>query len=163
MREWRALTDTEIVALATRLRSLEWSWNLDDAPQLVADFGWTLNNTLSELVKFDTGFGRSTGGVSSLGGRAADIKVQVTSYAEKDAVGRARVLDAFAGYTAALTGAFGEPTARTPGELPEIRWAGAQTTLLLKALSLSVSLHLMTNEGLARHDEIVRLQKQGQL
>ncbi|WP_306361455.1 DUF6301 family protein [Nocardia sp. CC227C] len=163
MREWRALTDSEFVELATRLRSLDWSWNLDDAPPLIADFGWTINNTLSQLVKFDTGFGRSTGGVSSLGGRAADISVQVTTYAGRDAEGRARVLDTFAGYTAALIGAIGEPTARLPGEYPEIRWAGAQTTLRLQALSSSVTLHLMTNEGLARHDRIVRLQEQGMM
>ncbi|MFC9993659.1 DUF6301 family protein [Nocardia sp. NPDC127526] len=161
MREWRALTDTELVELATRLRSLEWSWNLADAPQLVADFGWKLNNTLSELVKFDSGFGRSTGSVSSLGGRAAEISVQVTSYAEEDAAGRARIVDAFAGYTAALTDAFGAPSARIPGKYPEIRWVHGETTLRLIALSVAVDLGLMTNEGLARHDEIVRLQEQG--
>lgn len=161
MREWRALTNTEIVELATRLRSLEWSWNVNDAPELVADFGWTLNNVLPASVFFDTGFGRSTGDVTSLGGRAADIRVQVTSYAERDSAGTTCVLDTFAAYTAALICAFGEPTARIPGKYPEIRWAGAQTTLRLIALSRTVSLHLMTNEGLACHDEIVRLQEQG--
>ncbi|MEV6771274.1 DUF6301 family protein [Nocardia sp. NPDC051030] len=159
MTEWRTLTDSEIVELATRLRSLEWSWTLADAPKLITDFGWTLNHTLSESVKFDTGFGRSSGGISSLGGRPARISVRVTTYAGND--GWARVTDAFAAMTAALTGAVGTPTARIPGKYPEIRWAGAQTTLLLKALPLSVHLDLWTNEGLADNDEISESQEQG--
>jgi hypothetical protein len=109
MTEWRALTDDEIVELATRLRVLDWSWRPDDA------------------------------------------------------AGRAQAHDAFARMVAALTGALGEPTARIPGEVPEIRWAGAETTLVLRDPSVVVELSLMANSWLADYDKVIDLEEQGLL
>ncbi|WP_306356148.1 MULTISPECIES: DUF6301 family protein [unclassified Nocardia] len=163
MTEWRALSDTEIVELAIRLRSLEWSRKLEDAPEVVTGFGWKLNNTLPEGVFFDTGFGRSTGQMIGLDGSVHHISAQVTAYAAKDPKQGGQVIDAFARMTAALTRALGAPTARIPGDSPEIRWAGTETTLLLKALPPAVNLELLTNAALEQHDEAVRIEKQGLL
>ncbi|MRH92887.1 hypothetical protein GFY24_36645 [Nocardia sp. SYP-A9097] len=130
---------------------------MDDAPKLVADFGWTLNRTLDESVTFDSGFGRSTGTVS-LAGRPGMISTQITAYADD---GATCITDAFAGMAVALVNAIGEPTVRVPGKYPEIRWAGTQTTLVLKSLRVTLKLDLVTNAWLAAHDQIVDLEKQG--
>jgi hypothetical protein len=42
MTGWRALTDDEVVALATGLRTLDWSWRLQDVPTIAARFDWQI-------------------------------------------------------------------------------------------------------------------------
>jgi hypothetical protein len=63
MTEWRALTDDEIVDLATGLRSLKWSWRVDDAPQVAAAFGWEIAMADPKLVVFDAIFGFDSAGI----------------------------------------------------------------------------------------------------
>lgn len=76
----------------------------------------------------------------------------LTDFIDQDGVGRDRIRDTFARYTGAVTEALGEPTSRLPGEIPEVRWAGPFTTLFLRALSATVSLHLATNTSLELQD-----------
>ncbi|WP_433661711.1 DUF6301 family protein [Nocardia sp. CA-128927] len=163
MTELRALTDAEIVELATRLRSLDWSWQLADAAVLASAFGWEVVMTGDDWVMLDAGFGAGSAKLTGSGDQVGEIMVQVTDFADDDAAGEAQTRDAFVGMVAALTGAFGEPTARIPGDVPEVRWAGAETTLVLRDPAVMVELFLMTNAWLAEQDGLIDLEEQGLL
>jgi hypothetical protein len=162
MTEWRTLNDSEIVELATRLRDVDWTWQLEDVPALAAEFGWKVLSTQQNWVMLDDGFGLASGEVRGRDGRAESIELQVSDYSGDDGAGRAQWRDAFVRMTGVLSNALGEPTRRQPGRSPEIRWAGPDTTLQLIQLA-SIQLHLVTNKYLAAHDEAVALDEQGLL
>lgn len=151
----------EIVDLATRLRTLNWSWRLADAPALAAAFDWKVLMTLPNSAMLDTGLGMASGSVIGQDGAADVIEIRVTDFTEDDGAGRAQIRDTFARMATALTTAIGQPSRRTPGKLAELRWAGINTTLQLQGLPTAVRLTLMTNDSLARHDRAVELQEQG--
>ncbi|MEV2226251.1 DUF6301 family protein [Nocardia vinacea] len=150
MTGWRALDDTEIIELALRLRSLDWSWRLADVPELAAEFGWRIERIGPHSVRLDVGFGLASGRVDGWDGQAKHIVQSVTASDSDEAD---NVWDAFVRMTRALTGALGEPTTRIPGEYPQVRWAGPQQTLALKAFPSVVDLELVPNEQLALDDE----------
>ncbi|NKY27760.1 DUF6301 family protein [Nocardia gamkensis] len=161
MTEWRALDDAQIVELATRLLSLDWSWRMADTPQLAAEFGWEVQSLGAKSAILDTGFGMASGGVQGRDEHAEVIEVAVTSRATRDTAGRASLRDAFARMASVLTDGLGAPSSQHPGEDPEIRWAGEKTTLQLVCLRTTVRLYLVTNSWLAMHDKTVELQEQG--
>ncbi|MFI6366777.1 DUF6301 family protein [Nocardia sp. NPDC050630] len=160
---WRALTDDEIVELATGLPSLDWSWQLQEVPAIAARFDWKVLMTRADWVMLDCGFGLSSGAVTGRDGVAESIKLMVTGSASEDATGQAMVRDAFVRMSGAITAALGEPTARMPGEAAEIRWAFSETTLLLKNLSLAhtVQVTYQTNASLAAFDRSIEFERQG--
>ncbi|WP_405164841.1 DUF6301 family protein [Nocardia sp. NBC_01499] len=158
--EWRALGDTEVVDLAAELRSLVWSWRMDNLLRLLVVFGWQdpiIES--SDWVRFDSGLGPGSCDVIGSDGEAERIEVAVTTLAADDSAGRAEVHDVFARMTAALIATLGEPTGRILEAIPEIRWAGAETTLLLTDLLLMVRLRLVSNAWLADYDEANGLQE----
>ncbi|MGQ4618076.1 DUF6301 family protein [Nocardia sp. R7R-8] len=162
MTEWRTLTDTEIVDLATGLRSLDGSQPMDAVPRLAETFGWKVLSTHPDRAMLDAGFGMASGKIHGRAGRIVDIKLRVTDFAPDDAEGRARSMDAFAAIVVALTGAFGEPTTRIPGATAEARWAGPETTLVVANLGRSVHLSLTANSRLQLHDQAIELDRQEQ-
>ncbi|WP_280234054.1 DUF6301 family protein [Nocardia cyriacigeorgica] len=161
MTEWRALSEGEVTDLATRLRSLEWSWQVADGPELAERFGWRVLLSEPEWVLLDTGLGTGSGEIRGEEEKAVAIEVRVTEFA--DATERARTRDAFALMADALTDALGAPSARIPGEFPQIRWAGAESTLVLQDMAVSVVLTLVTNARLAADDRNAELEEQGLL
>ncbi|MFQ6329641.1 DUF6301 family protein [Nocardia sp. CWNU-33] len=161
MTGWRALTDDEIVELTTGLRSLDWSWQLQDVPAIAARFGWQVLVTRPDWVMLDCGFGLSSGAVEGRDGVVESIKLMVTDSASEDAAGRALVRDAFVSMADTITGAFGEPTARIPGDVAQIRWAFPETTLRLKNLAHTVQLTYQTNASLAALDRSIEFERQG--
>ncbi|MEV4237971.1 MULTISPECIES: DUF6301 family protein [unclassified Nocardia] len=150
MTGWRALDDAEIVELALRLRSLHWSWRLADVQELAAEFGWHIERIGPHSVSVDVGFGLASGRVDGWDGHAHHIVQSVTDIDSDEAD---NVWDAFVRMTRALTDALGAPSTRVPGEYPEVRWAGPQQTLALKAFPSVVNLELVPNEQLALDDE----------
>jgi hypothetical protein len=160
MTEWRALTDDEIVDLATRLQSFEWSWRLENAPDVAAAFGWEIAMAEPKFVMFDATFGLNSAAIIGWDGRADYITVEVTGGGRDESAGQAQTRDAFVRMSAALTGALGDPTTRKPGKSPEIRWGGTETTLVLKKLKAAVDLTLLTNAKLALRDEAIELEGQ---
>lgn len=160
MTEWRALTDSEIVDLATGLRSLDGSQPMDAVPRLAESFGWKVLTVHPDRAMLDAGFGMASGKIHGRDGRIVDIKLRVTDFAPNDAQGRARSRDAFVTMVEALTGALGEPTTRVPGATGEIRWAGPDTTLVAADLGRSVELSLTDNSWLALRDQSVELDQQ---
>ncbi|ATL67398.1 DUF6301 family protein [Nocardia terpenica] len=163
MTEWRRLTDSEVVDLATRLRSFNWSWRLADVPILADAFGWQVQTTRPDWVLLDDGFGMASGHVHGRNGAVESIELRVTDYATDDPRGREQVRDAFAGMAVALGASFGEPSARKPGESAEIRWAGPDTTVQLIRVGNSVRLHLVANDYLRDRDRAVELEAEGLL
>ncbi|MBF6425727.1 hypothetical protein IU440_13625 [Nocardia cyriacigeorgica] len=161
--QWRAMPGTDIAELGARLRSLTWSWQVTDGPQLATDFGWRVLHSDANWVMLDTGFGLGSGEIRGKEGKAEVIEVRVTDFAEESDAGRERVRDAFAALGEALTEALGAPTARIPGEFPQLRWAGPDHTLVLHELAVSVLLKLVDNARLARDDRNIELEEQGLL
>ncbi|MET9027633.1 DUF6301 family protein [Nocardia sp. NPDC004168] len=162
MTEWRALTDSEIVDLATGLRSLDGSQPMDAVPRLAEAFGWKVLTAHPDRAMLDAGFGMASGKIHGRAGLIVDIKLRVTDFAPDDADGRARSRDAFVAMVAALTGALGEPTTRVPGATAEVRWAGPETTLVVADLGRSVQLSSTANSWLELHDQAVELEQQEQ-
>ncbi|WP_406265605.1 DUF6301 family protein [Nocardia sp. NBC_00881] len=161
MAQWRESTDAEIVDLASRLQSVDWSWRIADVPELAAAFGWQVLTAHPNSVTLDNGFGMDSGEVIGRDGRAESIELALTSVASNDVDGRAQARDALARMAAVLTGALGEPTSRKPGRSPEIRWVGAEATLRLVGLSRSVQLCLTANSYLAKEDQAIELEERG--
>ncbi|MEU4315701.1 DUF6301 family protein [Nocardia sp. NPDC024068] len=153
MTEWRVIGDAEVAELAERLRSLRWSWQLADFADLAEIFGWRIEmSDSSSWVMFDSGLGMTSGKALGHDGIVDDIRVMLTDFADADASRRDRIRDLFARYAGVVTEALGEPSYRLPGNAPEVRWAGPSSTLSLRALSTTVSLHLSTNSSLALQD-----------
>ena len=142
-----ALGDREVIDLATKLRSLVWSWWMNDLARLLVVFGWRDPIFESpDWVRFDAGLGPGSCDVVGRSGAAERIEVAVTTLFTDDAIGHAGIEDAFALMSSTLTAALGEPTTRITGTSPEIRWVGAETTLVLMNLVLMVRLNVVTNE-----------------
>jgi hypothetical protein len=78
MTEWRATTEAEIVELASRLQSFDWSWQMADVPRLAAAFGWQVQSSRQDWVMLDDGFGMGSGFVRGSDGQVEDIELQVT-------------------------------------------------------------------------------------
>ncbi|MBF6332784.1 DUF6301 family protein [Nocardia transvalensis] len=128
---WPALDDNEIVDLATRLRSLVWSWRMDDTLGLMAAFGWTVRKFEPDRITLDTKLATADGYMLGDGSQADCIDVVVTGPTTDDQAGRTRLEDTFARMTTALTDSLGGPTERIFGDVPRIRWAGQETVLTL--------------------------------
>ncbi|MGW5450589.1 DUF6301 family protein [Nocardia sp. NPDC003979] len=163
MKRWETLSENEIAELSTRLRNLDWSWQMTDVDALAADFGWEVQATRPDSVRLDVGFGRGSGSVRGYRGAATKIDLAVTAFTGDTTATRTAVRDTFAAMVAAITGAIGAPTSRIPGEYAEVRWAGPDTTLRLVEMTSNIHLYLNTNTDLAAHDETVRYQEQGLL
>lgn len=163
MTEWRTPSAGDLTYLVTRLRDLDWSWNLADVPELAAGFGWRVVLARPNWVLLDTGLGAGSGKVHGASGKAVRIDTRLTDFVEEDAAGAERIRTAFAELAAVLTATLGEPTGRIPGRWPQIRWAGTGTTLVLAQSPVSVVLSLVTDARLAADDRNVEVERQGGL
>lgn len=158
MTRWRALTDQELVELATRLRSLRLARPMEEAPDLADDFGWRdVRGRSDRAAMLDIGFGMASGKIFGSDGLMVEIVLRVTDFTDADAPGRAWAWDTFAAMFTALGDAFGERGTRAPHTSAEARWAGPNTTLVLRGLEHSVQLSLVDNDRLAVHDKAVQL------
>ncbi|MFE3542342.1 DUF6301 family protein [Nocardia sp. NPDC059177] len=161
MANWRALPAGEAAELAGALHTLDWSWQLDDAPAVVEKFGWRTISSRPRRIMLDTGFGPDSGTIRAKNGQVTGIDLQLTEFA--DAVENTEVTAAFDSIATALTGKLGEPSARVAGPPPQYRWAGAEATIVLERSAASVWLHLVTNARLAADDRNIALDEQGLL
>ncbi|MCC3332978.1 DUF6301 family protein [Nocardia abscessus] len=157
---WRVMGHSDTITLARQLQSLVWSWRMDNLMRLLVVFDWRDPIIQSsDWVRFDNGLGPGSCDVMGNGGHAERIEIALTTLAPDDAAGRAAVHEAFSEAAAALTAAIGAPTAEIVDSIPEIRWSGEETTLLLTDLGLMVRLCLVTNTWLAHYDEVNHLQE----
>ncbi|MFC5745152.1 DUF6301 family protein [Actinomadura rugatobispora] len=153
MTDLERLSDQEIAEAARRLRDLEWPRDRADVDKIADVFGWRVESRRETVARLGTRFGRATGRFTFEEGRAVRVTAAVSSFVdEESAEERARLQDAFAGMTAAVSGALGEPTRRLPGGNPEVRWRGERSTVSLHRLSRIVNIALATNEHVDEHD-----------
>ncbi|MGY5207574.1 DUF6301 family protein [Nocardia gipuzkoensis] len=158
--DWRVMGNSDIADLALHLRSLVWSWRMENLMHLLAEFDWRDPIIQSsDWVRFDNGLGPGSCDVIGNGGHAERIEIALTTLAPDEAAGRAAVHEAFGEAAAGLTATIGQPTAEIVDSIPEIRWTGEETTLLLTDLGLMVRLCLVTNTWLAHCDEANNLQE----
>ncbi|WP_433523852.1 DUF6301 family protein [Nocardia pseudovaccinii] len=151
---WQALSDNEIADLAEKLRTLVWSWRMDDLLRLVIVFGWqdpTIHSP--DRVQFAAGLGPDTVDIIGFDSDAVRIEVTVTTQAADTPEGRDSTLAAYARMAAVLTGSIGEPTDLLDNRVSEIRWAGPETTLRLIDFHHTVRLQLVTNDWLSALDQ----------
>ncbi|WP_433201599.1 DUF6301 family protein [Nocardia sp. CA-107356] len=151
---WQALSDNEIDDLAEKLRTLVWSWRMDDLLRLVIVFGWqepTIHST--DRVQFAAGLGPDTVDIIGFDFDAVRVEVTVTTQAADTPDGRDNTLAAYARIADVLTRSLGEPTDRLDDRISEIRWAGPETTLRLIDFHHTVRLQLVTNDWLSALDE----------
>ncbi|MGY4103832.1 DUF6301 family protein [Nocardia sp. R16R-3T] len=151
---WQALSDNDIADLAEKLRTLVWSWRMDDLLRLVIVFGWqepTIHST--ERVQFATGLGPDTVDIIGIDLDAVRVEVTVTTQAADAPDSRDNTVAAFARMADVLTGSLGEPSARLDDRISEIRWAGPETTLRLIDFHHTVRLQLVTNDWLSALDQ----------
>lgn len=156
MTEWRVLADQEISDLVTKLRSLNWSWSPDEVERVVADLGLTILGRARRNFVLTTEFGMATDDVDvDPSNRVVRITRTVsTPVSAESSEGRAFTQNAFAQVVAAATRALGEPTERVPGESPEVRWRGAESTIAVKR-TVQVKVYLATNEWVDDFDRPV--------
>ncbi|MEV4125017.1 DUF6301 family protein [Nocardia sp. NPDC049707] len=148
------MSDNEIADLAEKLRTLVWSWRMDDLLRLVIVFGWqdpTIHSP--DRVQFASGLGPDTVDIIGFDSDAVRIEVTVTTQAAGTPDSRDDTLAAFARMADVLTGSLGEPSARLDDRIPEIRWAGPETTLRLIDFHYTVRLQLVTNDWLNALDQ----------
>ncbi|WP_157172655.1 hypothetical protein [Nocardia exalbida] len=67
------MTDSEIVDLATGLRSLDGSQPMDTVPRLAESFGWKVLTVHPDRAMLDAGFGMASGKIHGRDGRIVDI------------------------------------------------------------------------------------------
>ncbi|MFE9787962.1 DUF6301 family protein [Nocardia salmonicida] len=158
MTTWRAMPSADAADLAGRLRTLDWSWTMDDAPAFVEQFGWATISQRPRRIMLDTGFGPDSGTIQAKNGEVTRIELQLTDYAEKP-----ELRTAFTDFAQAITTELGEPTARVKAPTPQYRWAGPDTTVVLILSAASIWLHLVTNTRLAADDRNLQLDNQGLL
>lgn len=159
MTEQHEPSTTELADLATRLRDLDWSWELNDVPDLTAEFGWRAVVSRPDWVILDTGLGVGSGKVHGEDGKAVRIETRLTEFVEEDEAGAEDLRTTFDEITDVLTEVLGHPTARIPGQWPQIRWAGPARTVVLVRSPVSVVLYLVTNTRLAADDRNVEFEK----
>ncbi|MFE5479016.1 DUF6301 family protein [Nocardia sp. NPDC056541] len=161
MTTWRTMPSADAADLSGRLAALDWSWNIDDAPAIVEQFGWQTISSRPRRIMLDTGFGPDSGTIQAKSGDVTRIELQLTDYAE--ASEKLAVKTAFADYAQAISERLGEPTAQVTAPTPQIRWAGAETTVVLILSATSIWLNLVTNTRLAADDRNLQLDNQGLL
>ncbi|MFD6397893.1 DUF6301 family protein [Nocardia sp. NPDC060249] len=161
MTAWRTMPSADAADLADRLADLDWSWNIDDAPAIVEEFGWHTISSRPRRIMLDTGFGPDSGTIQAKNGEVTRIELQLTDYAEPSE--KPAVKTAFTDYAQAISERLGEPTAQVTASTPQIRWAGAETTVVLILSTASIWLNLVTNTRLAADDRNLQLDNQGLL
>ncbi|MBC7300394.1 MAG: hypothetical protein H5T78_05520 [Nocardia sp.] len=161
MSNWRTMPTDQAAELADKLRALDWSWAMDDAPAIVEQFGWHTVSIRPRRILLDIGFGPGSGTVQAKNGEVTRIELQLTDYAEP--AEKPEVKTAFNNYAQAIGGNLGEPTARVKAPTPQVRWAGSEATVVLILSAASIWLHLVTNARLAADDRNLELDYQGLL
>ncbi|MGW6698902.1 DUF6301 family protein [Nocardia sp. NPDC055049] len=163
MTTWHTRTTEEVADLATRLRAIDWTWQLTEIPRIAEHFGWKVISSKPAWALLDTGLGPASGKAFADNGHVERLQVDASTIGPDTSEGRAEVHAAYSAMAETLVATLGPPTTEINGDLEELRWAGSDSTLLLQELARSIKLALVTNEWLTGFDHRVQLSRQGQL
>lgn len=155
---YHALDSDAQRTLLTILRDTSWSWKESEVPALTARLGWEiaeLSPTFAATVDPGHGLGDRAYRFSFRDGRVSDVTLRVTSQVPKnDPTGQLFLSDVFTAVHTVATEVLGAPTGQRIGELPQLRWRGDQTTIIVQLLSSIVTVFWRYNE---RQDELDRI------
>ncbi|WP_280305174.1 DUF6301 family protein [Nocardia neocaledoniensis] len=165
MTDFRTRTPDEVAELGGRLRALDWSWQLAEIPEIAEQFGWRVVTTSEDddWAMLDTGMGLASGKVFADDGDVEKIQVSVSTIGPDTTETHTLVQQAYTAMAERLAATLGAPSAQTADDNPQSRWAGSASTLILAALTRTITLTLASNEWLELFDEGVELSRQGQL
>ncbi|MEV0684046.1 DUF6301 family protein [Nocardia sp. NPDC050378] len=163
MTDFRTRTPDEVADLSSRLRTLDWSWQLDEIPAIAERFGWDVVSTDEDWAMLDTGFGLASGKVFADDGEVERIQVGLSTIGPDTSETRALVQQAYTAMTARLAADLGAPSAEITDDPRQTRWSGIDSTLILEELDRSLTLTLASNDWLDLFDEAGRLSQQGRL
>ena len=158
MTAYHALDSDAQRTLLTALRDTSWSWKEADVPAVIARLGWEiakLSPTFSATVDPGHGLGPRAYRFSFRDGRVSDVTLRISEMVEEDdSAGQLFLGDVFAGAKAVGTEVLGAPAGITPGKQPQVRWRGAEATIILQSLPTVVTVFWRYNE---RQDELDRI------
>ncbi|MET9210785.1 MULTISPECIES: DUF6301 family protein [unclassified Nocardia] len=165
MTDFRTRTPDEVAELGSRLRALNWSWQLADIPEIAEQFGWRVVSTSEDddWAMLDTGMGLASGKVFADDGDVEQIEVSASTIGPDTTETHTLVQQSYTAMGERLEATLGAPSARIADDNPQLRWTGSASTLILAALPRSITLTLASNEWLELFDEGVELSRQGQL
>ncbi|MFD5178445.1 DUF6301 family protein [Nocardia sp. NPDC058379] len=165
MTDFRTRTPDEVAELGSRLRALDWSWQLADIPEIAEQFGWRVVSTSEDddWAMLDTGMGLASGKVFADDGDVEQIEVSASTIGPDSTETHTLVQQSYTAMGGRLEATLGAPSARIADDNPQLRWTGSDSTLILAALPRSITLTLASNEWLELFDEGVELSRQGQL
>ncbi|MEU3010768.1 DUF6301 family protein [Nocardia asteroides] len=165
MTDFRTRTPDEVAELGSRLRALDWSWQLAEIPEIARQFGWRVVTTSEDddWAMLDTGMGLASGKVFADDGDVEKIQVSVSTIGPDTGETHTLVQQAYTAMAARLAATLGAPTAQLTDDNPQVRWAGSESTLILAAPARTITLTLASNEWLELFDDGVELSRQGQL
>jgi hypothetical protein len=163
MTAWHTRTPEEVADLATRLRAIDWTWQLTEIDRIAHDFGWKVISSKSAWALLDTGLGPASGKAFADNGQVERLQVDASTIGPDTIEGRTQVHAAYSAMAHTLVATLGPPSTEITSDPAELRWAGSDSTLLLQELARSIKLSLVTNEWLTGFDHRVELSRQGQL
>ncbi len=143
-----AIDQSTLATVVRTIRDTEWSWDRAGFEKLARRLG------LTPLLEKETGGiyaapwpsrGRPVKITYDAERGINDFDVTLTNVAALPDVPPGFLVDVFAASARTLTEILGEPTGRTPGGRPEIRWRGESQTILLQRLSVAVTLTWASN------------------
>lgn len=146
--------DQRIRDLALALQELRWSWTEDEIPVLARDFGWTVTGDFDGVIEMDGGLGPASVVVDVDDNGTVDmVTISLTSFIDRHAdQERAWLQDQFAHAADVMKRALGDPTERRPGNLPEVRWRGPDSTVGLTRTTVRVNMYFTLNQKLDADD-----------
>jgi hypothetical protein len=158
MSQWRALDDGQLRTVVDTLLGADRLLVSVPATAAARELGWKVVKIVPHTVlTTDPGYGVGDAGASlplDDQDRAIAILVDVTeSTVDAGPAAKAFQQDTFAAASQVLTRTYGPPTAREPGEQPEIWWRRETVTLKLRIGWLSVELELDRNEDVDQPEE----------
>ncbi|WP_054815800.1 DUF6301 family protein [Nocardia arizonensis] len=159
----RVIAAADLTGLVIRLRALDASWHLTDAPVVAEAMGWRTLVSRDRWVLLDTGFGPGSGKFHAEDGRVVRIEVRLSDFAADTPEGHAWVAGIFDEAVATVAAAIGAPDDSRPDDGARVRWAGPEVTLMLQRTPVSVLLWWITNARLAADDRNIELEDQGLL
>ena len=136
-------------SLLTTVRDTSWSWTEDDVPVLAERFGWTLVQVLPGMgAVADAGYGLGAKAfrLNFDQGKVWRVSMRISSrVAEDDAADQALLEEVFAGVQELGAEVFGRPATPYASSVPQVRWRGEQTTLVVRNLRVAVTMTWATN------------------
>lgn len=131
------LSDDEARTLFTTLRDTTFDWTADHLPALMAELGWTIDESVTiqgkaALADVSWSLPQAVVKIQLSGNTVNAFYIPLASPAN-DSSGRLEVADAFARYAALLQDIMDTPGMRVPGDHPGLRWRYRNAVLKLQS------------------------------